>query len=296
MNASMPLPYRLDRRALARAFDRAGGNYEAGAALQRQVRQELLSRLDYFRLAPSHILDLGAGSCHSSLALQKLFPKARVLALDLAPGMLAAAPRAHWWQRGFDRICADACALPLAGASVDLIYSNLMLQWCDRPELVFQEIGRVLRSDGLLLFSSFGPDTLRELRRAWSSADENPHVSLFPDMPQLGAALMQAGLREPVMDVENHCLHYPDAHALMRSLKLIGARNAAVSRARGLTGRARLQRMIDGYEQQRQDAGLPATYEVIFGSAFGAAAGSRNATDGDGGIAVPLSTLRRSRR
>jgi malonyl-CoA O-methyltransferase len=298
MSGPAQINFSLDRRALARSFDRAGSGYDAAAQLQQQVRAELLERLQYFALEPQAILDLGAGTCQSSLALSRRFAQARVIALDIAPGMLRASPRPGLLRRRFERVCADACVLPLASRSVDLVYSNLMLQWCDRPDIVFRELARVLRPGGVFVFSSFGPDTLKELRQAWESVDLGVHVSHFPDMPQLGAALQHAGLVEPVMDVEQHRLSYPDAYALMHELKRIGARNAASTRSRGLTGRARLQRMIAAYESQRTAAGLPATFEVVFGAAFGAAAedGGRADLQSPGEYAVPLTALGRSRR
>jgi malonyl-CoA O-methyltransferase len=298
VSAPEPVVFSLDRQALARSFDRAGGGYDAAAQLQRQVRAELLDRLQYFALEPQCILDLGAGTCQGSLALHRRYPRARVIALDLAPGMLRASPRPVWLRRRFERVCADAYALPLASRSADLVYSNLMLQWCDQPQLVFRELARVLKPGGVLVFSSFGPDTLRELRLAWESVDHDLHVSQFPDMPQLGDAMMHAGLAEPVMDVEPHRLVYPDAYALMRELKRIGARNAASQRSRGLTGRDRLQRMIASYEQQRTAAGLPATFEVIFGAAFGPAVEARVRGDAASpeGYTVPVTALGRSRR
>jgi malonyl-CoA O-methyltransferase len=295
--------FALDRHALARSFDRAGAGYDAAAQLQQRVRTELLERLQFFALEPHTILDLGAGTCQGALALRRRFARARIIALDLAPGMLKAAPRALWPRRRFERVCADACALPLASRSIDLVFSNLMLQWCDRPGLVFRELARVLKPGAVVVFSSFGPDTLKELRLAWESVDDAIHVSQFPDMQQLGDALMHAGLAEPVMDVEPQRLLYPDVHALMRELKRIGARNAASLRPRALTGRGRLQRMITAYETQRTAAGIPATFEVIFGAAFGAAElRGPQALEGHGdsasaeGYSVPLAALRRSRR
>jgi malonyl-CoA O-methyltransferase len=290
-----PIGFSLDRRALARSFNRAAAGYDAAAQLQQRVRAELLERLRFFTLAPQTILDLGAGTCRSSLALHRSYPHARVIALDIAPGMLKASPRPGWPRRRFERVCADAYALPLAAHSVDLVYSNLMLQWCDRPDMVFREVARVLKSAGVFVFASFGPDTLHELRLAWESVDHGVHVSQFPDMPQLGAALMNAGLLEPVMDVERHRLQYPDVHALMRELQRIGARNAASDRSRGLTGRARLQRMIAAYEARRTVAGLPATFEMIFGAAFGAAAQTGGGADASspGEYVVPLAALGR---
>src|ERR1700680_323701 len=286
MSESGQVNFSLDRRALARSFDRAGAGYDAAAQLQQRVRAELLDRLQYFALDPQCILDLGAGTCRGSVALRRRFARARVI----APGMLRAPPRRGGPRRRFERVCADAYALPLASRSIDLIYSNLMLQWCDRPDWVFRELARVLKPGGVFVFSSFGPDTLQELRLAWERVDHGAHVSEFPDMPQLGDALMHAGLIEPVMDVERHRLLYPAVHALMRELQRIGARNAASQRSRGLTGRARLQRMVAEYELRRTAAGLPATFEVIFGAAFGTAieASGRTESSLPGAYSVPL--------
>jgi malonyl-CoA O-methyltransferase len=273
----------------------------AQARLQRRVREELLERLQYFTLAPQRVIDLGAGTCQAAQQLRSRFPRAQVLAIDIAEGMLHAMPRARWpWRRaGLARVCADARALPLAAQSVELIYSNLMLQWCDQPDAVFRELARVLKPGGLLIFSTFGPDTLSELRGAWAAADDHSHVSLFADIQQLGDGLMRAGLAEPVMDLEHYRLHYADAHALMRELKQLGARNAAQAPARGLTGRASIQTMLSTYERSRTPEGLPATYEVIFGAAFGGDGAARASDSGHGSpgeFAVPLSALRTARR
>jgi malonyl-CoA O-methyltransferase len=278
--------FRLDKRALARAFDRAAPAYEAAAALQAEVRNELLQRVQLFQLTPAVVLDLGAGTGRAAAALRRRYPKALTLALDLALGMLRAAPRSWPWRR-FERVCADAAALPLAAGSVDLIYSNLMLQWSDHLGAVFAELKRVLRPGGLLLFSTLGPSTLHELRAAWAEADGAEHVSHFAGLHALGSGLMQAGLSEPVMDVEEHRRYYPDARALMAELKQIGATNALATRARALTGRARWQRMLDAYERQREPRGVPATFEVIYGTAFGDAARTR------GEVAIPLAAVRR---
>jgi malonyl-CoA O-methyltransferase len=294
--------FELDRRALARSFDRAAPHYDAAATLQRQVRDELLSRLDYFALAPRWILDLGAGTGAGARALRRRFPRAHVLALDIAPGMLRAVAQRPWpWVAPrIERLCADAYALPLADQSIELVFSNLMLQWCDRPEAVLRELARVLRPGGLLLFSSFGPATLGELRRAWGAVDDSTHVSEFPAMQALGEAAMHAGLEPPVLDTDAHVLHYADAHALMHSLRRLGARNAARARARGLTSPRRLQAMIHAYEQLRTAQGVPASYEVLYGAAFAPKAGQRPppraVPDRTGEHVVPAGTLVRRRR
>jgi malonyl-CoA O-methyltransferase len=293
--------FELDRRVLARSFNRSARQYDAAASLQQHAGAELLDRLQYFTLKPERILDLGAGTCSGAQALRRHYPAAQVLAMDIAPAMLQAMPRAYWpWRRPrIDRVCADAYAMPLLDQSVDLIFSNLMLQWCTEPDGVFREIARVLRPGGLLVFSTFGPDTLQELRMAWAAADERAHVSLFADMPQLAEGLVRAGLAEPVIDVERYPKYYADPRALMLELKQLGARNAARDRARGLTGRARMQRMIKAYEALRTPQGVPATYEILFGAAFGgerlSTGRERGAKGSAGEYTVPISALGRPR-
>lgn len=299
MSTPSPTRFSLDRRALVRAFDRAGPGYDAAAWLQRQAGAELLERLQFFALAPRCVLDLGAGTCQATRALAQRYREAEVLAIDLAAGMLRAAPRGWWARRGYRRICADAQALPLADGCADLIYSNLMLQWCDRPERLFAECARVLRSGGLLVFSSFGPESLAELRAAWAEADARVHVSEFADMPDLASAMMQAGFVEPVLDLECVRRDYPDALALMRELKRLGAHNAASGRIRGLTGRTRLAAMTAAYERRRTSGGLPATFQLLYGAAFkdtrraGADRGPPAGAAADEFV-VPLERLRRS--
>jgi len=301
MNVPSPMRpprFSLDRRALARAFDRAGRGYDAAAWLQRQAGTELLERLQFFKLSPRCVLDLGAGTCQASRVLAQRYREAEILAIDLAAGMLRAATARWWSPRRYRRLCADAHALPLADACADLVYSNLMLQWSDQPERLFAECARVLRPGGLLVFASFGPESLAELREAWAQADATVHVSEFADMPELAGALMRSGFVEPVLDLERVHRDYPDALALMRELKQLGAHNAASERARGLTGRARLAAMTAAYERRRTPAGLPATFQLLYGVAF---KGARSApaepappADGAAGeYVVPLERLRR---
>jgi malonyl-CoA O-methyltransferase len=260
----------LDRRAVARAFDRASGSYDAAAALQERVRHELLIRLEELKVEPRAILDLGAGTGHGSRALKRRHPRAIVVAADIAPGMLDRARLQSRWLRRFERVRADAYALPFADGAFDLVFSNLMLQWCDDLDAVFAEISRVLKPGGLLLFSTFGPGTLFELRDAWAaSGDASNHVNHFFDAHALGSALMHAQLSEPVLDVDRIVTRYADATTLMRELKSIGAHNVTRGRARGLTGRQRLAAMTQAYDSLRRDGKLPATWEVIHASAWG---------------------------
>jgi malonyl-CoA O-methyltransferase len=182
--------------------------------------------------------------------------------------------------------------LPFADASVDIAVSNLMLQWCGDLDAAFREIRRVLKPDGLLIFTTFGPDTLRELRAAWATVDDYSHVNTFIDMHDIGDALVRGGLTEPVLDVERVTLTYKDVISLMRDLKVIGAHNVTEGRARGLTGRGALRQVEAAYESSRRDGVLPATYEVVYGTAWGSA-GKPGSPLMDGEVHVPISAIRR---
>ncbi len=274
---SAPDEFTLEPLDVARSFDRAARSYDAAAVLQTRVRMELLARLDLVRLLPKSVLDLGCGTGAGAVALARRYGRGHVLALDLSPAMLREARRRRRPWRRFATLCADAARLPLAGGSVELVFSNLMLQWCGDPETVFRECARVLRPGGLVTFTSFGPDTLKELRLAWASADGHTHVNRFIDMHDLGDALLRAGLAEPVMDVERYTLTYADVRALMRDLKAIGAHNVNAGRPRGLTGRRALERVTNAYERERRDGRLPATFEVVYGQAWAPARPPRSA-------------------
>jgi malonyl-CoA O-methyltransferase len=289
--------FSLDRRAVMQAFDRASESYDAAAALQERVRNELIERLAELKISPQTILDLGAGTGHASRALKRAYPRSLVVAADIAPGMLARAKAQSRWLRRFERVRADAYSLPFRDASFDLVYSSLMLQWCDDLDTAFGELARVLKPGGLLLFSTFGPGTLVELREAWAaSGDAGNHVNHFFDPQALGSALMHAGLSEPVLDVDRIVMHYPDARALMRELKAIGAHNVTQGRPRGLTGRKRLAAMTAAYDTVRTDQGLPATYEVIHAICWGAERRAQGHPDSPGETLIAPGAIRRRSR
>ncbi len=278
----------IDKRAARRAFEQAAASYDRAAVLQREIADRILDRLDYVRLEPRLILDLGAGTGYAIDALQRRYRKARVLALDFALEMLRGARRRGSLLRRPRCLCADVESLPLVDGCVDLIFSSAALQWCNDLDGTFAELLRVLRPGGLLMFATFGPDTLKELREAWSAADGYSHVSPFLDMHDLGDALMRARFSEPVMDAERLTVTYATMRGLMADLKALGTRNATLSRPRGLTGRARLAAVERTYERHRKHGRLPASYEVVYGHAW-----APLQRPVDGGVAIPLSAIGR---
>ncbi|MEO5343455.1 MAG: malonyl-ACP O-methyltransferase BioC [Gammaproteobacteria bacterium SHHR-1] len=259
---------RLEAHQVRRRFERAADRYDQLAGLQREMAERLIGRLDYIRIQPRQLLDLGCGTGWMTGQLRRRYPKARLLALDFAPAMLRQARRQGSWLKPIHCVCADAQALPLAAQSQDLLISNAMLQWCDPPQRVFEEWLRVLRPGGLLLFASFAVGSLAELEWAWAQVDDRPHVSPFADMHDLGDALLGLGWENPVLDIDRFTLHYASVHELMADLKGLGAANARADRHRGLTGKGRIRALAEAYEARRTPAGLPLSYEVVYGLAW----------------------------
>jgi malonyl-CoA O-methyltransferase len=187
----------LDRVAIRRHFAKASATYDESAVLAEQLRDQMIGRLDWINFTPEAILDLGCGTGHGAARLAARWPKARIVALDSSPAMLREATRLNV-ELQIEWLLGEAEALPLPEAGFDLVFSNLMLPWCEDLDAVFDEIARVLRPHGLFTFTTFGPDTLVELRVAWRAADEDSHVHPFTDMHDLGDGLVRAGFAEPV--------------------------------------------------------------------------------------------------
>ncbi len=286
-----------DKHLVARSFGQAAAHYDDVAILQRQTGDELLDRLLLVTLQPKCILDLGVGTGRNLTFLAQRYPKSTILAVDIAIEMLHQAKNHYGKQQGLMRwlpnsskphyLLGNAENLPLADNSVDLVFANLTLQWCD-PRNSFVEIQRVLRPDGLLMFSTLGPDTLHELRTSWASVDNYPHVNMFYDMHDIGEAMASAGLAEAVLDTDRYTLTYETTMALMTDLKTLGARNVNSDRRRGLTGKQALQKVAQAYEQFRTDKLLPATYEVVYGHAWGGQATPQNV---EGEVYIPINKI-----
>jgi malonyl-CoA O-methyltransferase len=280
-----PDPRDVDPDAVRRGFARAAATYDAAAVLQREVAARMAQRLDYVKLAPTAILDAGCGTGVAVGELGVRYPGARVIAFDAALPMVVAAQHRSQSGRTLLRrllrplagnrpalapafVCADINALPFRGVCVDLVWSNLALQWVNDLPRAFAEFRRVLRVGGLLSFTTFGPDTLREVRSAFAGVDTRTHTNRFVDMHDIGDMLVHAGFADPVMDMEHVALTFDTPRALLADLKAIGATNRTRGRPRGLMGRERWSRAMRRLEALRDAGRIPATFEVVYGHAW----------------------------
>ncbi len=292
-------PFPVDKARVRAHFDRSASRYDEVAVLQRTCGEHLEERLDLIRIQPRTILDLGAGTGVLTHALARRYPRARICALDIAPAMLEQArrrqPRWRPWRTRQGFVAGDIEALPFADDSSDLVVSNLALQWCNDFDRCLAEFRRVLRPGGLLLFTTCGPDTLRELRDCWQRVDGGAHVNTFLDMHDIGDALLRAGFVDPVMDREDFVLTYADAWGLMRDLRALGASSSLVDGPRGLTGRRRLEAVARHYEDWRRDGRLPATYEIIHGHGWAPEATTQRPTTTDGAVRITVDAIGRHR-
>lgn len=277
----------LDKRQVRRSFDRAAATYDAAAVLQREIERRMLERLDYMKLVPEAVLDAGCGTGGGSRELERRYPAATVIGLDLALAMLEAGRRQRsvWQRLGIGRsriipVCGDVEHLPIRSAGVALAWSNLTLQWCNDLPHALSEMRRALRPGGLLMFSTFGPDTLKELRMAYAAIDGYSHVNRFVDMHDIGDMLVASRFADPVIDMEYFTLTYSTVREVMRDLKAIGAHNVTSGRPRGLMGKSALAAVERAYEPLRRDGKLPATFEVVYGQAWVPEDGNTRAADG----------------
>ena len=258
--------------------------------LLREISSRMHERLALVKIDPRRVLDAGCGSGADLASLQKRFAEAQILGVDAAPAMLQAAgqeQRSAWralndalgqWLPGRLRgakspalLAADFANLPFAHGAFDLVWSNLALHWHPQPDRVFAEWRRVLRTDGLLMFCCFGPDTLKEVRAAFAQLDGTPHALPFVDMHDFGDMLVDAGFSTPVMDMETITLTYDNVGKLWSDVRALGG-NPLATRRRALVGRKAWQRVDAALEANRREDRLggqiPLSFEVIYGHAF----------------------------
>ena len=263
---SRPPGFAIDARAARRRFERSANSYAQASRLEAEIGERMLERLDYVKLAPRRVLDAGSGPVRDARALAKRYRKADVLALDFSQAMLhAGRPRLRFFQRRPPKpVCADLHRLPLANATLGLVWSNMALHWAADLPAALREFHRVLAPEGLLMFSTLGPDTLAELRSAAGAA----RVHSFADMHDLGDMLVAAGFAEPVMDMERVTLEYADGAALLADLRASGQTGALAGRARGLAGRRFRATLLEGLAAQCRQGKLAVSYEVVYGHAW----------------------------
>jgi malonyl-CoA O-methyltransferase len=244
----------IDRRAARRRFERAAPSYTEAARLEAEVEARMLERLDYLKLAPRRILDAASGPPRR--ALGKRYPGAEVIALDFSLGMLRRGEGFFFQKRPY-RLCADLELLPLAAEAIDFAWCNMALHWLSDPLPALREFARVLVPEGLLMFSTLGPDTLKELRAAAGAS----RVHAFTDMHDLGDMLVAAGFTAPVMDMEMLDIAYRDPRSLLADLRASGQTNARADRPRGMAGK--------GFGNALRAKLAPkATFEVVYGHAW----------------------------
>ncbi|HRH14568.1 MAG TPA: methyltransferase domain-containing protein [Azonexus sp.] len=265
----------VDRLQVGRRFSRAAANYDQADFFVREVDRRMQERLDYVNIQPARIVDLGCSRGGSVAGLAARYPQAQLVGLDISPAMLQTGlvPRTGWqrWlgrgrQNALQRLAADAVNLPLKSQSTAIVWSNLLLHWLDDPLPALAEAHRVLEAGGLIMFSTLGPDSLKELRSAF--ADGYAHTQRFIDMHDFGDMLVGCGFADPVMDMEVLTLTYDRFDDMLGDLRAAGSGCAMKARRHGLTGRQSWARARAAYERLRRDGKLPATFEVVYGHAW----------------------------
>jgi malonyl-CoA O-methyltransferase len=297
----MSAEFALDKRRIRTNFARAASGYDTAAVLSREVCSRMLERLDLVRLDPAHVLDVGSGTGLAARALAQRYSQAHITRVDLSLPMLQVEHRAASWAGGlrgmFGRaaraaVCADFERLPIRDGAMDMVVSNLALHWSSALELPLAELQRVLRRGGLLMFTTLGPDTLKELATAGTDARGRSPVHRFIDMHDVGDLLVKAGFADPVMDMEYLTLTYPQVEDLFHDLRETGSMSARADAVGLRTPRWRA-RLAQRYEQLRMDGRLPATFEIVYGHAWKPEQGPRVTADGRAVIRVDMPRSKR---
>lgn len=254
------------KKEICNSFNKHAKNYEKVAIVQKEIGTRLLQRLDYLKFKPRRILDLGCGCGYFSVLLQNKYPDAEIFSLDIAFNMLKETS-AKAENINMRLINADAGQLPIKTDSFDLIFANQVIHWIEPINQILAEILRVLKVNGLLLFSTLGPVSLIELKNAWALVDNHEHVQNFLDMHHIGDILQQELFKDPVVDMEYITVQYPDAMRLIKNIKNQGVRNISQKRKRGLTTKGELEKLMTALPKT-EDGKYPLTYEVIYGHAL----------------------------
>lgn len=274
---------------ICKSFNQHANTYEQAAIVQQEIGRRLFERLDYLKINPRYVLDLGCGTGVLTAQLKKKYPKALVVGMDLAAVMLVQAKNKQRFWRKWPLVNADMSALPFGDGLFDLVFANQVVHWSDSMDKVFRDVSRVMRQDACFMFSTLGPDTFIELKQAWSSADAYGHANVFVDMHLIGDALLHERFLDPVVDMEYLTVNYSSFSQLITSLRKQGVRNINAQRNKGLTGKAAWQKMERAYQAQCVQEKYPLTYEVVYGHAW---KGNSHRQEKSIETRIPLSTIR----
>lgn len=287
----MNSPFEL--KNILQTFNHAASTYATANMVPKEIGQRLLERLELMRLQPAVVVDLGCATGYLGKQLAQRYRNAKILGVDIAINMVKQAKRQTRWLSRERFICADANYLPLADQSVDLVFSNLMFAWCRNINTLFNELRRILKPDGLLLFTTLGPDTLLELKHSWREVDHYQHVHSFLDMHDIGDSLVKAKFLDPVMDMEKIIFTYAQLQTLLNDLKMLGMHNIISDRNKGLTTPRQFAKFTQAYNHYRNsDNTLPATLEIIYGHAWSCEL-AQSTVNTEGEVIIPITKIKR---
>lgn len=254
---------------ICKTFNKQAADYERAAKVQQEIGARLVERLQYLRISPQRILDLGCGPGMFSRQLAQMYPKATIIGLDIAHGMLVQSKKRQSWRRRWPLVNADMHHLPFENGFFDLVFANQVVHWGHSIHQVFREINRVLNGNGCFMFTTLGPDTFKEIKDAWQGIGQHAHVNEFMDMHDVGDSIMAEKFLEPVMDMEYLSVHYASFVSLIHSLKQQGVRNVNSQRNPGLTGKDAWRKFQENYDSYKtEDGKFPLTYEIVYGHAW----------------------------
>ncbi|KTD66109.1 malonyl-ACP O-methyltransferase BioC [Legionella spiritensis] len=278
-------------KEICKSFNQHAADYEQAALVQHEIGTRLFERLDYLRITPRYVLDLGCGTGVFTRLLKKKYPSAEIIGTDIAHAMLLQSRKKQGWRTKWPLVNADMARLPFATGLFDLVFANQVLHWSTSLSATFRELSRVMNAGGCLMFSTLGPDTFKELRQAWSLVDRHAHVNDFVDMHDIGDDLLAEQFLDPVVDMEVLTMRYSSLPQLLHSLKAQGVRNVNPSRNKGLTGKGSQDALAGAYQSLCTEEGkYPLTYEVVYGHAW---KGEMRLTGQGSETFIPVSAIRR---
>ncbi|KTC65403.1 biotin synthase (plasmid) [Legionella adelaidensis] len=275
---------------VSKSFNKVANDYETFAKVQKEIGLRLFERLELLKITPKYVLDLGSGTGIFTSLLKKKYPKAEVIAFDIAHQMLLTGKKKQTWRLKWNSISGDMLRMPFPDGMIDLVFSNQVIHWSPSLPRLFSEINRIMNVNGCLMFSSLGPDTFCELRKAWGAVDSFAHANEFLDMHDLGDILLKEQFLDPVVDMEKLVVHYNSFVRLIHALKMQGVRNVHSKRNAGLTGKTAWLKFEEAYNQLKVSDHFPLSYEIVYGHAWkGLQFSSSHGTE----VRIPIAGIRK---